>query len=207
MLAIALALASCNAPSSPGMPSPPDGDVAGHDDGSVHQGGDAGTPPGPDARTADGGSTGRDAAIDGPSSSPDSGGSTGGAGAGIVSCYTVGDPGATCTLPVHCCFSNYSSSHDGSCMTSSCSWGTITCDGPEDCPSGQRCCSHVLVDPENGITGYSLACQASACGPAPANQELCHPTSSAAGTCSTGTACVTALGNDNDLPPSLYICQ
>ena len=189
-LAIALALGACTAapPGDPGSSSA---------DGGVEIDVVARTrrpppPPPPDACAAD--------------ASTGSGGIT--TGPGVISCYTEGDPSATCTLPVHCCFGNYSSAHDGECTTSTCTWGTQSCDGPEDCATGQHCCAHVLVDPEIGIFGYTLACQASACGAAPANQELCHPTTtSAAGTCSTGSSCVTAFGNDNDLPPNLHICK
>src|SRR5213078_868731 len=59
----------------------------------------------------------------------DAGTTTG--GAGIVSCYTEGAPGNTCTLPIHCCFTNYSSQHDGFCMNTACTYGTIDCDGPD----------------------------------------------------------------------------
>jgi hypothetical protein len=122
---------------------------------------------------------------------------------GSVTCYTEGDPGATCTLPVHCCFGGYSSDHDGFCTTQTCNFGTITCDGPEDCAAGERCCAHAFVDPDFGTLGYMLACQASACGAAP-DEEICHPASG----CSTaGASCVTAYGNDNDLPRTLYICR
>src|SRR5262245_25224730 len=65
---------------------------------------------------------------------------------GSVSCYTEGAPTNACTLPVHCCFSNYSALHNGWCTTDACTWGTIECDGPEDCASGQQCCSHRFVD-------------------------------------------------------------
>lgn len=127
---------------------------------------------------------------------------------GVFSCYTEGNASATCASPSNCCWGNYSSSHDGSCSTFACGWATQSCDGPEDCGSGQHCCAHVLVDPDWGIYGYQIACQASACGSAPANEEMCHPTStSARGTCSTGTSCVAALGNDSDLPPNLHICK
>ena len=123
---------------------------------------------------------------------------------GTVSCYTEGAPANTCTLPVHCCFSNYSAQHDGSCSTASCAYGTITCDGPEDCAQGERCCSHAIIDPDQGLLGYSVACQASACGAAPVDYELCHPGGPA---CSNGGTCVTAYGNDNDLPRTLSICR
>ncbi|HEX8110724.1 MAG TPA: hypothetical protein VF516_23495 [Kofleriaceae bacterium] len=233
MLAAVLAFAACNAP-LPGMPPSPDNggavdaplpaDASNVVRPDAHaadaRSADANPVPadaaGPDAgRTGggDAGSSGGDAGSsgsDGGSAGSDAGGSGGGGGGnGVISCYTEGNPGATCTLPTHCCFSRYSSQHDGACATSACDYGTIECDGPEDCASGQHCCAHAIVDPQAGLIGYQLACQASACGAAPANQEMCHPTTaSAAGTCSSPTSrCVTAFGNDNDLPPSLHICQ
>jgi hypothetical protein len=119
-----------------------------------------------------------------------------------VACYSEGSPSATCTLPVHCCFSNYSSQRNGSCTTNACAYGTISCDGPEDCAAGQRCCAHAIEDPTDGTIGYTVACQR-ACGDEPLDRELCHPATG----CSSGAACVTAYGNDNDLPRSLYICE
>src|SRR5688572_16881089 len=70
--------------------------------------------------------------------SSDSSTTTGGdpAQAGVVACYSTGAPSRTCTLPVHCCFFNYSAQHDGYCTNETCSWGTILCDGPEDCSNG-----------------------------------------------------------------------
>jgi len=120
----------------------------------------------------------------------------------IVSCYSQGAPTATCTLPSHCCFSNFSSQHNGACETTSCAWGTIECDGPEDCTGGGHCCSTQLMD-QNGILGYRVACQATACGAHPLHEELCNIASPA---CSSGT-CVSAYGVNNDLPRSLYICR
>ena len=125
--------------------------------------------------------------------------STGGT-AGTVSCYSEGDPGATCTLPVHCCFGNYSSQHDGGCSTNPCSF-EITCDGPEDCAAGSVCCSHETDDTYFGVTSNVLACQVGGC--AAGDREICHPATG----CSTGASCVTAYGNDNDLPRTLYVCQ
>jgi hypothetical protein len=128
-------------------------------------------------------------------------------GGGVVSCYSPFDPTATCALPTHCCFTNYSAERVGNCDTAACTWGTIDCDGPEDCANGQRCCAHVIMDPDNGITGYKLACQTDACGAAPANVELCHGGSTAAGTCDDGRACVSAASYYYDLPGTLSICQ
>jgi len=135
--------------------------------------------------------------------SVDAASSTGGA-AGDVTCYTDGNPGQSCALPVHCCFSNYSSQHDGYCTSSTCAYGTIDCDGPEDCATGQHCCSHARFSSDGSLSGYSMACQASACGAAPANYELCHRGGAA---CSNGGTCVTAYLNDNDLPRTLDICK
>jgi hypothetical protein len=176
LLTVALALVACGADTT---------DPLHHKDAAV------GSPP-PDAR-----STTPDA-----SPSPPDAGTTTGATPGSVTCYSEGNPGATCALPVHCCFSNYSSFHDGVCTTQSCVYGTIMCDGPEDCPSGELCCAHAVSDPVYG-TKYRLACQSGGCGSAPLNQEICHPATG----CSTGAACVTAYGNDNDLPRTLYICR
>ena len=123
---------------------------------------------------------------------------------GSVSCYTEGDPSQSCTLPVHCCFSNYSSQHDGFCTSNVCAYGTIDCDGPEDCAAGEHCCSHAQFAADGSLTGYAIGCQAGACGAAPINYELCHVGGAA---CSTGGTCVTAYGNDNDLPRTLAICD
>ena len=128
-------------------------------------------------------------------------------GSGVVSCYSAFAPTAMCALPTHCCFTNYGADHAGNCETAACSWGTIDCDGPEDCASGQRCCAHAIIDADNGITGYKLGCQTDACGAAPANVELCHGGSQAATTCAGGKACVSAASYYYDLPGTLSICQ
>ena len=196
-LAFALALGACTAPPA-GDPSSSDGGVEIDVVSRIRR---PPPPPPPDAST-----TTPDARTTTPDASTTGGGDLG--QTGVFSCYTEGNPGATCASPSHCCFSNYSSAHDGACTTSMCGWGTQTCDGPEDCAAGQHCCAHALIDPDWGMYGYQISCQASACGAAPVNQEMCHTTStSTLGTCSTGTACVTALGNDTDLPPNLHICK
>ena len=120
-----------------------------------------------------------------------------------VTCYREGDPGATCDLPTTCCFTNYSSAHNGSCGASSCTFGTISCDGPEDCAAGQHCCAHATDDPANGLVSDKLTCQVAACGAPPLDHEICHP----GGTCPNGTTCVTAYGNANELPRTLNVCQ
>ena len=119
------------------------------------------------------------------------------AGSNTVTCYSEGDPSATCNLPVHCCFTDYSAYHDGTCMSDACAWGTISCDGPEDCGSGQSCCANTLYDAAGEIAGVAVACTSGTC-----ETEICHTTSN----CSSGT-CVTAYGNDNSLPRTLNICE
>ena len=120
-----------------------------------------------------------------------------------ISCYTQGNPTATCTLPTQCCFSNFSAQHNGACQTTPCSWGTIECDGPEDCSNGGHCCSTQLSD-QSGNLGYRIACQANACGTLPVHEELCNIASPA---CANGGSCVSAYGVNNDLPRSLSICR
>ena len=118
------------------------------------------------------------------------------ADAGVVACYSEGTPAATCTLPVHCCFTNYSAQHNGYCTTDACGWGTIDCDGPEDCASGQQCCA------TKDAGGWRLACSTSSCGAPPLGEQLCHDAS----TCS-GRACVNAFSVNYDLPRALYVCR
>jgi hypothetical protein len=116
---------------------------------------------------------------------------------GTVSCYSEGAPATTCTLPVHCCFSNYSAQHNGYCTTSACVWGTIDCDGPEDCATGQHCCA------TRSDNGWTLACQTSTCGEPPLHEELCHTS----GTCG-ARACVNTIDAGNyDLPRTLFVCR
>jgi len=120
-----------------------------------------------------------------------------------VSCYSQGAPANTCSAPSTCCFDNYTAQHNGFCSQSTCSWGTIRCDGPEDCGSGQRCCATAQRDPNLGTTGYILACKAGTCGGPPLDFELCHP---GPNTCASGS-CVSAFGTANDLPRSLSVCD
>jgi hypothetical protein len=141
--------------------------------------------------------------VDGPVATPDSGSGTG-TGTGTVSCYRESAPSATCTLPSHCCFTNYGATHNGYCDTGKCAWGTIDCDGPEDCASGERCCARAILDGEGSTVGYRMSCSSSACGSPPLGDELCHPDGQA---CSNGGSCVTAFGNQRDLPRSLYVCR
>ena len=87
----------------------------------------------------------------------------------------------------------------------------MTCDGPEDCPTGGSCCAIGIKDPTGEFVvpiGYKIACQADACPVAPTNRELCHPGPTARGTCSNPLAkCVSAKPNYSSFPAVLYICQ
>jgi len=206
VLLIALAIPACGTSSddSEGSQAPADADDESYRHPAPKPHRDAGVPV--DARTPPKVDAGTPPKVDaGTPPTVDAG--TGGGGGGAVSCYAEYAPSTTCALPTHCCFSNYSVQHTGSCETSSCSWGTIDCDGPEDCGGGQHCCARVIIDPNEGIMGYKLACQATACGAAPANVELCHPGPTAAATCGSGKTCVSAATADHDLPRSLSICQ
>ena len=140
----------------------------------------------------------RDAGVDATQAGGDAGDTAGG---GTVSCYTEGAAANACSLPEHCCFTNYSAQHDGYCSNASCAYGTISCDGPEDCPGGELCCAHAIRSSTAGTVGYTVSCQAS-CGEAPLDREVCHPDSG----CSSGT-CVSTYGVDNDLPRTLYVCE
>jgi hypothetical protein len=158
-----------------------------------------GTPPHDSTATGDGTGSGSGSGSDGGNGS----GSSTSIDGQTVSCYSQGAPSTTCTLPSHCCFSNFTAQHDGSCSGAACAWGTIDCDGPEDCTNGGHCCSTQLVN-QDGIYGYRVGCQATACGTPPTNEELCHPSGPA---CANGGSCVTAYGTNNDLPRTLYICR
>jgi hypothetical protein len=142
--------------------------------------------------------------VDAATSTADASSGGGTSSGGTISCYTEGAPSNTCTLPVHCCFANYSAQHNGYCTTNSCAWGTIDCDGPEDCASGQHCCSSELRTSDGEPLGYRVACQSSACGSPPVHEELCHPGGAA---CSNGGTCVSAYDYNYDLPRTLYICR
>ena len=143
--------------------------------------------PSAEARPGKGGSTG---------ATPDADEATPTSPAGSVSCYSSGAPSATCTLPVHCCFSNYSADHNGYCTTSECAWGTIDCDGPEDCASSQHC-SGTKTE-----YGWMLACTSDRCGEPPLSEELCHDSS----TCG-GRSCVSASTVAYDFPRTLAVCR
>jgi hypothetical protein len=92
--------------------------------------------------------------------------------------------------------------NDGGCVPV-----PVTCDGPEDCPSGQVCCGTLDL----AVGGYTdVSCQSS-CGTAEAGAfdgavmgtmlmlQLCHADS----VCPMGTTCGTSMF----LPPFLYRCN
>src|SRR5262245_30456264 len=108
------------------------------------------------------------------------------ASAGVFSCYTPSACAQTCSAPQYCCFNNSQlygvQGEQGNCSNTPCvqsgsQFGSQTCDGPEDCPSGQLCCAVEVWDPENGIVTNTIACQAGPCAASSPNiaYELCHP--------------------------------
>jgi hypothetical protein len=115
---------------------------------------------------------------------------------GSVTCYSDAAPAATCTAPSQCCFGS-GFDPDGSCSSSTCSWGSVSCDGPEDCTSGQRCCATVTA------AGVRVACATSCLSPLQGGDELCHEPS----ICDGGRWCVTAFGTQPALPRNLSICR
>lgn len=129
-------------------------------------------------------------------------------GAGTVACYTQGAPGNTCQQPDHCCFDRYTAKHNGYCdSTPTSCYGDMTCDGPEDCPSGGSCCAVGIKDPTGTFVvavGYRIACQAGPCEKAPMVHELCHQGATASGTCSDPAA---QCGSFADFPSVLSVCK
>src|SRR5262245_32035972 len=128
-LIIALALVACSSQYSDGTEASEDASIGPRRGSSPHSDAQMSShdaPNAPDAYTADAAVAidGRGETVDGPGG--------GGVIGGVVSCYSPSAPSATCALPTHCCFTNYSADHAGSCDTAACTWGTINCDGPED---------------------------------------------------------------------------
>ncbi len=129
-----------------------------------------------------------------------------GTSAGVVTCYSSGNPSATCSLATsHCCFTEYDASQNGSCtaLSTSCLVGQIDCDGPEDCAIGQGCFAHHWWD-SGDMPHWLLACASAPTDPTQ-DRILCHP---GANTCPAGTACTqTDTAGVYDLPQTIYICN
>jgi hypothetical protein len=102
--------------------------------------------------------------------------------------------------------------------------GSQSCDGPEDCPSGQLCCAVEVWDPENGIVTNTIACQAGPCAAAAPNiaYELCHqngaPCSIPGQSCiianapnTSSNGCPAGQGQatvgDVDMPFNIHVCH
>jgi hypothetical protein len=115
---------------------------------------------------------------------------------GSVTCYSASAPTATCTAPSQCCFGT-GYDPDGVCSTSTCAWGAVRCDGPEDCASGERCCATVTS------SGVTVACAASCLPLEQGGDEVCHEPA----LCSNGRWCITAFGTQPALPRNLSICR
>lgn len=115
---------------------------------------------------------------------------------GSVTCFSTTNPSATCSAGQQCCFDG-TASHSGTCATSCSSWGTLSCDGPEDCSNGQRCCASFTG------TGVKVGC-ADTCLPYfQGGDELCHEPS----VCDGGRWCITSYGTQPALPRTTAICR
>jgi hypothetical protein len=152
---------------------------------------------------------------------------------GIFSCYTPSACAQTCTAPQYCCFSNSGlygvpgeegTCSDAPCVQSGSAIGSQSCDGPEDCPSGQLCCAVEVWDPDFGIISNTIACQAGPCAATSPNvaYELCHPNGAP---CSNpGQSCIIANApstsvngcpagqgaptvGDHDMPFNIHVCH
>src|SRR5690349_784 len=134
------------------------------------------------------------------SSSTGSGGSTTGRS---ITCFSGGAPDTVCTGADHCCFSNYSALHDGYCATTTCEFGTLNCDGPEDCPAGNVCCAQRFTDPSGVALSYTVACRTGSSCPS-GTWQLCHSTAPANGGCPAGTTCQS--GVNFELPKAIQNC-
>ena len=128
-------------------------------------------------------------------------GSTVDAGAGTTSgvytCYATSAPAQTCTTAQACCFDG-TFEHSGSCSSSACTtYGSLRCDGPEDCSDGQKCCATITRD------GVTVGCAAECLPYFEGGDELCHEPSF----CSGGRSCITAYGTQPALPRTVSICR
>lgn len=122
-----------------------------------------------------------------------------GEASGVYDCHAKSSPDQTCSAPSACCFDD-SPAHYGACSAAGAacaSYGTLTCDGPEDCPTGEKCCATVTGD------GVYVGCEAACLSPFDGGDELCHEPS----ICSDGRWCVTADGTQPALPPTVSICR
>src|SRR6266496_3279660 len=117
----------------------------------------------------------------------------------VIACYSGGAPTATCTGTDHCCFNNYSASHEGYCTTDACEFGRMECDGPEDCASGNVCCAERMSDPAGTgyALGYVVACRTGSACPT-GTWQLCH--TSPTRDCGLGRSCQPSGPVNAELP-------
>ena len=113
-----------------------------------------------------------------------------------------------CLLPDKCCYNTTLS--DGMCAVPTAACGdtieTFTCDGPEDCSTGNICCSVPLVFATGGAAALPLppvpsvtntvCTTAQACA---AGRRVCH----AVADCAPGWTCAAAAG----LPAPYKVCS
>jgi hypothetical protein len=170
MLAWASAQAGCQGPwylgTAPGAVRGPDGSIAGDTApaGDGQSGGVDGLAAGDGSdvpASADGSASGDGTAADlGPAG--DARVADVAPSPGTVACASPADGGASCPVPSQvCCYATLDVT-GGSCTPAgACQGNAAACDGPDDCPTGQRCCS----DTSGFVTTCSAQC--------PPLQEVC----------------------------------
>lgn len=98
----------------------------------------------------------------------------GGPGSGEITCGVMNPTTCSIAAGESCCILDpgidrcFGSGESCSCTGPSCRITVASCDGPEDCPSGQVCCGTFSAGAYS-----SIACKASC--KASSERELCHP--------------------------------
>jgi hypothetical protein len=120
-----------------------------------------------------------------------------GVGVGTVNCGSNNNPG-TCNTGEKCCVLapglDYCESPSATCQCTNgnCNITEVTCDGNEDCGSGQMCCGII-----SGNSYAKTVCQSSCNGTT--EREICHP----GGTCVTPN---TTCSHPQALPQYIWRC-
>lgn len=118
-------------------------------------------------------------------------------------CFSASDPFQSCASPTPVCCFAAAGNHPGTCAadTSSCTYGAESCDGKEECPSGQGCYANEVT-----TSSWTIACSATPPTGGLATYTMCHPGLS--GQCPIGKSCVgTTAAGVTGLPADLYICH
>jgi len=123
------------------------------------------------------------------------GGTTTGAGGG-ASGESVACDSLTCALPGYFCCQNYNEPAECLAVGATCVYGVpLSCDGPEDCDSGEVCCGDVFKLGQNE-SFTNVACAATCTGMD--HRVVCG----ASGACPTNESCTTS-----DILPPYLDCQ